>query len=118
MVVGLAAVAVLAVSIGAFAAAHTPDGQAESTPAAAETIDSAEPPVALQTPVALLKHPDYYAPVGQEIRFDTSDSYSPNGQLASYEWDFNGDGVFDESTAIPIVTHTYGGAGEWTMRVR
>jgi PKD domain. len=117
-VVGLAAVAVLAVSIGTFAAAQTPDDQPGEAPAAAETIDSSEPPVALRPPVALLKHPDYYAPVGQQIRFDASDSYSPNGQLTSYEWDFNGDGVFDESTEVPVATHTYGEAADWTMRVR
>jgi hypothetical protein len=138
VVVGLAAVAVLAMSIGAFAAAQTPDDQPknapkaaetldspalpadrpENTPAAAETLDSTAPPVALEPPVARLPISDYYAPVGQEIGFDASHSFSPHGQLASYEWDFDGDGVFDESTVIPIATHTYGEAADWTMRVR
>jgi hypothetical protein len=118
VVVGLAAAVVLAVSIGAFAAAQAPGDQPENAPAAAETLDSTAPPVALEPPVARLPISDYYAPVGQEIGFDVSHSFSPHGQLASYEWDFDGDGVFDESTVIPIATHTYGEAADWTMRVR
>ena len=71
-----------------------------------------------EPPVARLPISDFYAPVRWEIRFDASGSYSPNGQLASYEWDFDGDGVFDETTVTPIATHAYGEDADLTMRVR
>ena len=118
VMVGLAAAVVLAVSIGAFAVAQAPDDQPKNAPAAAETLDSTEPPVALEPPVARLPISDYYAPIGQQITFDASHSFSPHGRLASYEWDFDGDGVFDESTVVPIATHTYGEAADSMMRVR
>ena len=89
-------------------------------------IDSGDTQAALTTaltrlqtrPVALLTHPDYYAPVGQQITFDASASYSPTSLVASYEWDYNGDGTFEESTSGPVATHTYQEVTDGLMQVR
>jgi hypothetical protein len=73
----------------------------------------------LQTrPVVLLPHPDYYAQPGQEITFNASSSYSPGSTLVKYDWDFNGDGTFDETTTTPIAKRTYSDASEGVMQVR
>ncbi|WP_240694624.1 PxKF domain-containing protein [Cryobacterium sp. SO1] len=73
----------------------------------------------LQTrPVVLLPHPDYYAPPGAEITFNASASYSPGSTLVDYEWDYNGDGTFDETTATPIGKHAYPEVAEGLMQVR
>lgn len=73
----------------------------------------------LQTrPVVLLPHPDYYAQPGQEITFNASASYSPGSTLVKYDWDYNGDGTFDEATTNPIAKHTYTEVAEGLMQVR
>ena len=69
-------------------------------------------------PVALLPHAAYYAPPGQELTFDASGSYSPGSTVVRYDWDYNGDGTFDEVTTNPIVKHTYSEAPEGLMQVR
>ena len=50
-----------------------------------------------------------FATPGQELRFDASRSVDPDSELVGYDWDFDNDGVIDESTAAPVVTHTYPG---------
>lgn len=69
-------------------------------------------------PVALIKHPHYYAQPGQSIRFDVSDSYSPASEIVSYEWDYNGDGVFEESSTTPVAVRTYSEVFDGVMQVR
>ena len=44
-----------------------------------------------------------YGPDPLEVNFDASETYDPEGDPLSYEWDF-GDG---ESDSGPVVTHTY-----------
>ena len=42
------------------------------------------------------------------VGFDASQSYALEGEIARYEWDFDGDGNVDENTGIvPLVEHTY-----------
>ena len=44
---------------------------------------------------------------------------SPNGTIVKYEWDFNGDGVYDYSSATDdIVNHTYNSPGTYTVFFR
>ena len=42
------------------------------------------------------------------ITFYASDSYDPDGSIVLYEWDLDGDGVFDFSSASPTVAFTWG----------
>ncbi len=43
-----------------------------------------------------------------DVLLDPSNSYDPDGWLIQYEWDFEGDGVYDVSTVGPdIVQHTF-----------
>lgn len=58
-------------------------------------------------PVALLASAEYIATPGEEILFDASASYDIDSKLTSFEWDFDGDGVFDEETSAPSVLHAY-----------
>jgi PKD repeat protein len=43
------------------------------------------------------------------LTFDGSRSFhlDPFRQIVQYEWDFDGDGVFDSASATPTATHTY-----------
>ena len=41
------------------------------------------------------------------ITFDASGSYDPDGNIVSYEWDWDGNGNFDESPDSATITHTW-----------
>ncbi len=49
---------------------------------------------------------------GVETSLDASGSNDIDGHIVSYAWDFDGDGVFDETTASPQVVHTFPNSGE------
>lgn len=71
-----------------------------------------------QRPTALLKNTDYSANPGQKVTFDASDSYVIDATITKYQWDFNGDGEFEEETLTPIARHTYTEKFDGTMQVR
>ena len=53
----------------------------------------------------------YATSPGEPVSFDGSGSFDPDGTaIVEYEWDFDGDGVFDTSTASPKVQFTYDAA--------
>jgi hypothetical protein len=57
-------------------------------------------------PVADANGP-YSGYVGMPITFDAAASNDPDGTIVLYEWDFNGDGVYDYSTTDPTIAHTW-----------
>jgi PKD domain/Cutinase/von Willebrand factor type A domain len=71
-----------------------------------------------QAPIANAGGP-YTGAVGVPLTFDASASFSPTGSLTTYEWDFDGDGVYDATTNVPRVSHTYPApfTGEIAVRV-
>lgn len=89
-------------------------------------VDSGDTKAALTTaltriqdrPVPLLAHPEYYAMPGQQVTFDASSSYSVSSNIVKYDWDYNGDGTFEETTTTPAGRHTYAAAMEGIMQVR
>jgi len=53
-----------------------------------------------------------------QVKFTASAS-DPDGYIISYEWDFDGDGIYDEDTATsPDVDHTYIEAGTYKTKLR
>jgi PKD repeat protein len=52
------------------------------------------------------------------ITFDASSSRDPDGTIVKYEWDFNGDGKFDETKTTPTTTRLFDRAGEWRVNLR
>ncbi len=52
------------------------------------------------------------------VTFDASSSRDPDGTIVKYEWDFNGDGRFDETKTTPIATRLFDRAGEWRINLR
>ena len=55
-----------------------------------------------QAPVGLISAPDI-AYFGEQIKFDASKSYDPDGKIVSYKWDFGDNKSFEGK----IVEHTY-----------
>lgn len=60
----------------------------------------------------------FYSPtdpaIDEEVYFNASDSYDPDGTIVSYEWDF-GDNSTDSG---PTVTHRYSNSGTYTVHLR
>ncbi len=50
---------------------------------------------------------DYVVRIGRGATFDGSGSYARAGTLVSYAWDFNDDGVVDETTLSPTVSRHF-----------
>ncbi len=70
-------------------------------------------------PYAVLSIPSA-AVAGRPVTLSAGASYGMGEPIAGYDWDFNGDGVFDASTTDPVATYTYPApvSGTATVRVR
>jgi hypothetical protein len=68
-------------------------------------------------PVANLNGP-YLAAVGNPVSFDTYPSFDPDANIGSFEWDFNADGIVDQTTSVGQVQHTYAGTYHGLASVR
>jgi len=55
---------------------------------------------------------------GQAILFDASQSYDPDGTISLYEWDWDNDGVYDESTHTQTATHAWSNTGAYPVTLR
>jgi len=58
--------------------------------------------------------------VGDSISF-TSQSYDPQGDViptSGYQWDFDGDGAFDDTTSGPTVSRQFNTPGEYEVRLK
>lgn len=62
----------------------------------------------------------YYIPSGEAeptvntvVAFNGSGSSDPDGRIVSYEWDFDGDGIYDLATDSPTVEWLYDEAGDY-----
>ena len=78
-------------------------------------VVSGAPVAANSPPVAQFRFSPTTPLLGQEVLFESL-SYDPDGTVASYEWDFDGDGFDDGST--PKVAHAFGSAGPKAVRLR
>ena len=74
--------------------------------------------VANVAPTAAFSVSPEEAPTGELITFDASASTDPDGKITRYEWDFDGDGVFDASVVLPKLAHSFADDGTYTVRLR
>lgn len=59
-----------------------------------------------EPPVALFSAPDSVAE-GTPMHFDASESEDIDGSIVSFVWDFQNDGIFDDTTTVPTNTYVY-----------
>ncbi|GAA0912823.1 cutinase family protein [Virgisporangium aurantiacum] len=69
-------------------------------------------------PVPLLAMTGYVGRPNDTFTFDASASYVIASTITTYAWDFDGDGVTDQTTSEPVVNHTYTAAFDGVMQVR
>jgi len=70
-----------------------------------------------QNPVADANGP-YFGIVGTPIIFDASGSSDNDGSIVLYEWDWDNDGTYDDSSADPTITHQWEAEYSGTVRLR
>jgi PKD repeat protein len=52
------------------------------------------------------------------VSFDASASSAPGGSIVQYDWSWDGDAVFEDTTATPDNAHVFPDLGEYTVRLR
>ncbi len=81
------------------------------------TITILEPPNEL--PVADVQAMPTFGKAPLQVQFDGSGSYDPDGLLVFYEWDWEGDGIYDDSgDDLLAVMHTYTDPGIYDATLR
>jgi hypothetical protein len=53
-----------------------------------------------------------------QTTFNASASHDPDGTITSYAWDWNNDGVYDETHSTPMATHVWTRAGSYPITLR
>ncbi|HDO19657.1 MAG TPA: PKD domain-containing protein, partial [Thermoplasmatales archaeon] len=71
-----------------------------------------------QPPVADFSWEPEVPKPSEEVTFDASNSYDPDGTIVSYEWDWDNDGVYDEIHDNPIATHSWSSQGDYIVTLR
>ncbi len=74
--------------------------------------------VANKPPIAMFTLEPARPRVAVETLFDASKSYDVDGRVVSFAWDFDGDGMFDLTTASPTAAHTFLKVGEVTVGLK
>lgn len=69
-------------------------------------------------PVPFLTNTEYKAKPGQEITFSAAGSYALDAAITTYDWDYDGNGQFEASTATPSIKHAYPTPFSGYMQVR
>jgi PKD repeat protein len=69
-------------------------------------------------PVAQLAVTPSPANAGDAITLDAAGSTDPDGSIVRYDWDYEGDGSYDVSTATSSISHVYPNRGNFTPKVR
>jgi len=64
-------------------------------------------------PVALFKYTCWY----NQLTVNASGSYDPDGRIVSYQWDFDDDGVYDDSGVVAKYTYHTEGYHRVTLKV-
>jgi PKD repeat protein len=73
--------------------------------------------IAGQLPVPVLSFSPESPNEGQTVAFDASESFDPDGVIVTYQWDFDGDGVFDAQGPEQSASYTYRSGGQFTPQL-
>lgn len=71
-----------------------------------------------EPPTAALSADPAKGPHGMTCFFDASASTDTDGTIELYEWDWSGDGTYDDSGTSPTTSHAYTSGGLYEAKVR
>lgn len=70
-------------------------------------------------PTAALESSAHWGLAPCDVTFDAGGSDDPDGWIVDHQWDFDGDGITDQSTgSVAQVVHHYNEDGAYTCRIR
>jgi hypothetical protein len=69
-------------------------------------------------PVANANGPYYAVEPGDNINFDASESFDPDGDIVGYRWDFDNDGSWTDWSSSPTKKHSYDSKGAYTLKLQ
>lgn len=52
------------------------------------------------------------------VTFNASTSYDTDGTIVQYQWDWNGDGIYEETTANPVIIHAFPHKGNYGVTLQ
>jgi outer membrane protein assembly factor BamB len=55
---------------------------------------------------------------GHIVTFDASSSYDPDGVIIRYQWDWDNDGIYENVSTHPTMTHTWENPGEYPVNLQ
>lgn len=55
---------------------------------------------------------------GETVVFNASASVDIDGNIIKYEWDWNSDGIYDDASNTPIITHSWADDGIYNVTLR
>jgi hypothetical protein len=56
--------------------------------------------------------------INETILFDASDSHDPDGNITLYEWDWDNNGIYDETTINKKVNHSWNQKGKFPVTLK
>lgn len=71
-----------------------------------------------EPPIAAFSYTPTNPTVNQTINFDASSSSDTDGSITTYEWDWNNDGIYDDTRTTPTATHSWAQAGSYSVKLQ
>jgi PKD repeat protein len=68
-----------------------------------------------EPPVAAFTYTPTNPTTNQTINFDASSSSDTDGSITKYEWDWNNDGIYEDTKTTPTVAHSWTEAGSYPV---
>lgn len=73
----------------------------------------------VERPTVVFSNDTYYVDDSRSVTFDVSQSFAADGEITHYDWDYEGDGVWDATTDDSHIEHAYpDGFSEGIVHVR
>jgi PKD repeat protein len=82
-----------------------------------EALQTQSVTIASRVPVAVFTRSPERPNANDSVRFDASGSCDPDGHIAVYRWDFDGNGTYERETFDPIVELAFPSGGTYDVRL-
>jgi PKD repeat protein len=74
--------------------------------------------LAVQPPIAEFTWTPQEPYTNEIITFNATNSSDPNGIITLYEWDWNNDGIYDDTSTTPNITHSWPTHGTYPITLQ
>ena len=102
---------------GTYTATLTVTDDVNATDSTSRTVAVTEPTTTdrNEAPSAAFNYTPETPNASENVTFDASNSTDADGEITEYAWDFDGDGVVENTTSDPVTTYAYPENGTYTV---